>query len=950
MPRYSKQLIEQARTVALRQAFGAKFDATAQDAKLVQDLKAGIIELSPHPAWTIPESFDWSEDPFDQRNWMAQLHMLRWLDPLRRSAALGQDEGMGLWQHHTKSWIAKNPQSSPANRWPWSDMVDAMRAHAMLLGLPYIHDPDWLLESLEEHAEYLSDEKNLGHANHALHQHVSLVLLGSALSNTAWTSLGVERMRGYFAQAFDAQGVNEEGAIGYWDLNYRWSRAIQERLEREGIASDFVRSALDKTALSLAHATRPDGKYEVIGDTAPGGPGPLDSPYTEYVSTAGAQGTPPSELTKLYEAGYVFGRTGWGETSRAMRDETFYSLRFGPADSVHGHPDGGAITYFANGHPVLLDSGKDAYTRSAMRQYVLSRLGHNVLHVKGVKYDPRSVVELLHAESTPDYDYLVLLDTGYKGVRHERRVFFSRTLESILCIDQVASADEVTAETRWHLNPSSVVSLHKGRLETTMGKSRVSTIAWGGTRPQIDVEVGGETPFEGWVSTGWNKRVATHLVKAARTGARFRIVTAIMPLRTASPSVRSVVAPGGEAAFVLEGRGTSLWVVPGKQSVSFGEVTTSETSPVKAVTTVSSGPDQRAVESADVPAVEKEVADARATLWEAVSAQRRAQVVSTLRDRVAAGIDHGAIATLRDIERSTGAPSEGGGQARTRAGFDTSESVVTDAFFDQQLATVSYPRMPERIRDLDGRSVHVVETGTYALPFLVDRAVGDTLVVAFNGAIDRNRTTQPRFERARSLSKLGAPFMVVADPTLDLSPSLGLGWYLGSATLDLVPELARAVRATMETLGCRRAVLVGSSGGGFAAMQLGALMPEATAVVFNPQTDIRRYHARWAEAALATTFGVGGSYDSISSERLSVIDRYRRSGARPRVSYVINEKDGHHVTRHAKPFLDDVAELRLGDGVRVTRVDWGPGHVSPREDDFLATVRAELHAGEDVEA
>lgn len=938
MSPHSMRSTEHARTVALRQAFGAKFDATTQDEQLVKNLRDGIIDLPPHPVWKIPSGFDWSEDPFGQRNWMAQLHMLRWLDPLRRSAARGHGEDMALWEQHVKSWIAMNPQSSPANRWPWSDMVDAMRAHTLLLGLPYVHDAGWLLDTLEEHAEYLSNENNLGHANHALHQHVSLVLLGSALGSASWTDLGVERMKGYFAQAFDEEGVNEEGAIGYWDLNYRWSRAIEERLVREGIAADFVSSSLEKTALSLAHATRPDGKYEVIGDTAPGGPGPLDSPYTEYVSTAGSLGTPPPELTKVYASGYVFGRSGWGETSRAMRDETFYSLRFGRADAVHGHPDGGAITYFANGHPVLLDSGKDAYTRSEMRQYVLSRLGHNVLHVPGVKYDPKSVVELAHAESTHEYDYFVLIDHGYQGVRHERRVFYSRVLESILCIDQVTSAVEVTAETRWHLNPSASVLQHKGRIEAAMGRDRVATIAWGGTRPKVALVSGEETPFEGWVSTGWNTKTATALVKATRTGQRFRIVTAITPMRIQSESVRAIQAPTGGSAFVLEGRGSSMWVATGPRSVSFGGLGDAPAVLSRPTVDHSAGLGVQPVDANDVVWVERIVAEARAGLWAATPEESRARATGALLDLVRAGYDHGALATLRDFERNFGDSFDELRNRKIRTGFDTSGARVKDMYFDQEITTACYSRMPQRLPALGDRSVHVVEMGPFALPFLVQPRSGDTLVVAFNGALDRNRTIQPRFERARSLSQLRAPSMVIPDPTLDLSPTLGLGWYLGSAGLDLIPELARAVRATMTTLGCQRALLVGSSGGGFAALQLGAMMPEAHALVFNPQTDIRSYHARWVDEALLATFGKRAARETISAERLSVMERYRRVGARPRATYVINVNDGHHAIRHARPFFDEVAGSDVGSEVKEIQVDWGQGHVGPKEKYLLDAV------------
>ncbi|MEK8227738.1 hypothetical protein NKG05_18965 [Oerskovia sp. M15] len=90
-------------------------------------------------------------------------------------------------------------------------MVDAVRAQTLLFGLPYIEKPEWLLDALERHGEWLLDPEHLGHSNHALHQHSALMMLGSSLGRTSWTTLALDRLEAHYASAYDDEGVNAEG-------------------------------------------------------------------------------------------------------------------------------------------------------------------------------------------------------------------------------------------------------------------------------------------------------------------------------------------------------------------------------------------------------------------------------------------------------------------------------------------------------------------------------------------------------------------------------------------------------------------------------------------------------------------------------------------------------------------------------------------------------------------
>src|SRR5699024_7007959 len=87
-------------SVAARQAFG-----TSVPQEAVRKLLSGRLAMSPHPEWSLPATIDWRADPFGDVNWRSQYHMLRWLDPLRRAAAGGDDEAFAMWLRYVRDWV-----------------------------------------------------------------------------------------------------------------------------------------------------------------------------------------------------------------------------------------------------------------------------------------------------------------------------------------------------------------------------------------------------------------------------------------------------------------------------------------------------------------------------------------------------------------------------------------------------------------------------------------------------------------------------------------------------------------------------------------------------------------------------------------------------------------------------------------------------------------------------
>lgn len=900
------------RTVAARQSFGPHFDARSTDATAVELLHQGRIRLHPHPEWQLPDEPTWEENPFGNRNWAAQFQMLRWLEPARRAAADGDVEAARIWERYARSWVDANPPGASPSPWAWSDMVEAVRGFVLVAGLLVVDDPRWVVSSLEQHGAWLEDEQHLGRANHALHQHEALFVIGTVLRHERWVDTARTRLERLLVDSYDEQGVNAEGSPAYHDLNYRWwSRALR-RLELEGEPPLPHADRLAAAPSALAHATRPDGQYESIGDGDGGRPRGLDHPATRYVSTEGADGEPPAELVAVYDRGYVFGRSGWGETDRKFVDETFYSVSFGWGRRVHGHQDGGAVTYFAGGREWLVDAGKYFYGEHPVRDYVLTREAHNVPHVVGRRYDRTRVVELVRRSLTAARDHLAFEDHGYDGAVVRREVTFDRRTEALVVVDDVRSAHEVEVQQRWLLAPDVEVRLDDDRLELVAGTVSASLhLLTGG---EVGLVRGATEPHRGWKATGWGTAEPATQVSVSHRGAHVRVVSLVLP--PGRPDLR----PVGEVRVSADAL-----------TVDLSDGTTLE---VPTATDGSDGSGDPATGRRDAtPTVEEVVAavvGARREAWsDGTGAPGRAALAARLRTDfpavLAASTDHGLRATVADLEAVEQDSVAGWRRplvAWPGTGLSVGEHPVT-----------TWQGLPDTLRVPAEPHVLSVDLGGLTLPTLVRRGDGSRLTVLFHGALNRATTALPRFERVRTHAALGDSILAVGDPTLDLDRELRLAWYLGTQDLDLPVAIAALVRAAARDLGTESVALAGGSGGGFAALHVASLLDDLGDVgVFavNPQTDLAAYFPRFVEPAVRAAFRGAPP----PSARTSVLGRMRERAPRFRLYYVQNTGDRIHLERHRDPFLRGVAAEVPGVDVRSVEIASGAGHVGPGPEEY----------------
>ncbi|WP_277454743.1 DUF6270 domain-containing protein [Janibacter sp. DB-40] len=239
------------------------------------------------------------------------------------------------------------------------------------------------------------------------------------------------------------------------------------------------------------------------------------------------------------------------------------------------------------------------------------------------------------------------------------------------------------------------------------------------------------------------------------------------------------------------------------------------------------------------------------------------------------------------------------------------------------------------------------------------------LPVFLSGAVTARKGRPGPFLSGMSLGPtLDTPYIALGDPTLDLSPDLLLGWYAGRAGQGLQTDLAALLDGIAARV-AREPLLIGGSGGGFAAMVLSELMQgPASALVWNPQTDILDYLPSIAQylavslsisideaagmprAEAAAALRAGGIVHQLPAQDTHHL-RARR------LLYLQNDADWH-VKSHLSPLLDrlDLTQLHPGrwassDGERrhVVRVDHlAEGHNPPSRPVLLESIRGMLEA------
>lgn len=479
----------------------------------------GFLDLDPVK---VGKNVNWRTDPYHNRSWSMVFHSLRWMGRLVADyETTGEAAYLTRATEIAKDWVTDNPRRGGPNASPyaWQEHPIALRAPALVCLSKHVNAP-WLSRSLAEHAAMLSDPKlyEKGH-NHGIDQDIALLGIGCRYGNGTWSGLAVKRLTETVKLDVDSQGALREQAP-------RYAIYVHERLS---VAMDRIKACGRKVPGEItrrwqsledfiSHSTQPGGFMVPIGD------GGADVRPVGYDH--------PKQTVRVFGNGYVYGRTAWEKPESA-----FYSIRFGPGQKYHGHEDHLGVTYYAQGHDVLVDVGFHSYENTGYRRWTMSTEAHNTPAVAGAAFRGGTATKLSRSSIGDDRQSYRLTDRAY-GVPRTRSVLVNHEQDVMAVLDTVPKGAKVT--NLWHLaSELSVVSDGGGQVvvkDKAGWKATLVQVSMPSCKPVSGLKVvrGQSNPYQGWVSPAYlQKQPAPTVVSPASADP---LLTVVVP-GTDKPSV-----------------------------------------------------------------------------------------------------------------------------------------------------------------------------------------------------------------------------------------------------------------------------------------------------------------------------------------------------------------------------------------------------------------------------
>lgn len=546
------------------------------------EVMAGYVRIPGYAAVRVAPggTVAWAANPFKNLSWRTWFTSLKWVGGLvwvglgrgvtvngvthpstdaERAAALTRATAI------VASYLRANPRVTTA---PTTEQIASMGHRTQVLAClaeATVSPPAWLVNAARAHAAYVAAHWK-GAWNQGLEQDLGALAVGCIVGPRTIATAAATRMDYALTRSVLPDGASNEQAPGYAGYSYRQWTIAAAQLDRCGLPQPAGFARLPLLAQFIAQATQPDGNLVQIGDTAAAPPASVAGTPLEYAASLGAVGTPPADRVGVYRyGGYVLGRDSW----TPMRGSMFYSLRFGPGTTLHGHFDHTAVTYQARGHNVLMDTGFPGYALVSLRKASWQMAAHNELILTGV--NPTHTVATLSRSVQSDlYDAYTVGDVAHLGVNRTRSVLVTRgEAPDLMVVSDAASATKAKLVPRitvgvyrqhWHLPPGWKVARNSHdritavtptekitlvRVPVTGTPSRRTTAlaasfqasGVGAYRANVDAQ---------FLSTGWSTRMLTVVVPSS--------------LSDAVTAVRTVASDGTTPVLRVTVGAQTVWV------------------------------------------------------------------------------------------------------------------------------------------------------------------------------------------------------------------------------------------------------------------------------------------------------------------------------------------------------------------------------------------------------
>jgi len=435
----------------------------------------GTMTLAANPTWKTQSTLDLAGNRY--------VHSLNWALPLLREGTRNTPTAAAYtarFVYLLKDWVKDHPVASRTALMN-QPQYGGFRLGTWVCAHRLLTDPAqkaWVATQAKvDLAVQLKAFTLTGANNTMMNSQLAAYAAAEEVGTAKQRSTALANINALRPVLINADGSDKEGAPAYGgyytQILVRTERVLSAY--KAAAAAAAVRADIAAQGSFQAQATRPDRKFESIGDsplskiTAGVFPGTSDA---TWVRTSGAKGTVPASTYSRWTGGYVFGRSGWV----AGVDETssFYSLRTSTQAlaAPHRHVDTTGVTFFSHGVSWIGDPGPYQYDSSALRAFIGTRDAHSALIPPSTVTGATKAV-LLSAKPSAAADKTCVRDLTYQkssGIVLTRCVYYLRTIDALVVQDVVTSPTTATTiKQQWLLPPqvnSAVAEASGGALLT----------------------------------------------------------------------------------------------------------------------------------------------------------------------------------------------------------------------------------------------------------------------------------------------------------------------------------------------------------------------------------------------------------------------------------------------------------------------------------------------------
>ncbi|WP_407524038.1 heparinase II/III domain-containing protein [Methylobacterium oryzisoli] len=431
------------------------------------------LRLAAAPAWPLPLTPTWSEDPFRSVAWRIEYQSLAWLLPLaeadgHRAVALA------------RAWSKANPWGRPTDGLGLHPVALAGRAEVLAGLLGRLNAEALRAEPLRtlagealRHGFALAEiigQNTLARSLHLVHAATALLAVARALPQAPlsdfWGSLARHALREGFASLLDADGAFADPSLHQRLELLSLGRLLAAALPDEPLA-EFIAGRVEPVIPAVTSLLDPGGRLPPFGD-APHG---ID--HAGWIGRLLALG----DRALVAERPLAAGRASPAPTRPvsgviAARSDSpargfgHFASGFAEQRHPHGHADCTSFVFAAEGVRWIVEGGGSGQVETgAARQYLISPRAHNVAWPDG--REPGAGTGRLAASERLDGGTAYALDTNVHGpeYRHRRLFVVLDDLTALAVLDRFETADRpLAAEGLLHLAPDVLVALAGPRL------------------------------------------------------------------------------------------------------------------------------------------------------------------------------------------------------------------------------------------------------------------------------------------------------------------------------------------------------------------------------------------------------------------------------------------------------------------------------------------------------